>query len=420
MSVIPLNCIHIVATDPDGIIGVDGDLPWHYPEDLKFFKVTTKDHIVVMGRVTYDSIGKPLPNRLNIVVSSSAKPDHYPAELIWFTPQPNVPLDESLSEFIRGLGIGNDVFIIGGSHLYDQTASLCTAIIRTKVPKFKLPDDNPTVSRYLDSSTLEDFYLHRTHRLTDELSVEYLYRKSGYPQFDRLVQEIQPALATAAWKSSAYAEPEDGSFNTNALMLEMVVWDNSELKKGAYYCPISHTLILRRNPCHFEVISIHGSRGLIILGQEQLSTSLNRFSNQEELDGVLPHCRLLEDYLPEDSPLRQAYAQKREEAFSKNPEEYQRIEKWLKFAQTEESGESVGSGYRSHEFNHFSTSLVNENQSRLVTITHNNHPLMFDEMLKHGLEAMPDNNLGRIDMRLDFSRTQRAAAGVSLLRIWVR
>ncbi len=59
----------IVAKSNNGIIGKDGDLPWRLPEDLKRFKRLTTGNIVVMGRKTYDSIGRPLPNRKNIVIS---------------------------------------------------------------------------------------------------------------------------------------------------------------------------------------------------------------------------------------------------------------------------------------------------------------------------------------------------------------
>ncbi len=54
---------------PERVIGRDGDLPWHLPEDLKFFKRTTSGHPIVMGRKTFDSIGKPLPKRQNIVLT---------------------------------------------------------------------------------------------------------------------------------------------------------------------------------------------------------------------------------------------------------------------------------------------------------------------------------------------------------------
>ncbi len=58
----------IVAMTPERIIGKDGGLPWHLPEDLKVFKKYTTGHPIVMGRKTWDSIGKPLPNRQNIVL----------------------------------------------------------------------------------------------------------------------------------------------------------------------------------------------------------------------------------------------------------------------------------------------------------------------------------------------------------------
>ena len=59
----------IVAMTPERVIGRAGDLPWHLPEDLKFFKRTTSGHPIVMGRKTYESIGKPLPKRQNIVLT---------------------------------------------------------------------------------------------------------------------------------------------------------------------------------------------------------------------------------------------------------------------------------------------------------------------------------------------------------------
>ena len=59
----------IVAMTPDRVIGRDGTLPWHLPADLAFFKRTTQGHTVVMGRKTWDSIGRPLPKRRNLVLT---------------------------------------------------------------------------------------------------------------------------------------------------------------------------------------------------------------------------------------------------------------------------------------------------------------------------------------------------------------
>ena len=59
----------IAAVSKNGVIGVDNKLPWNLPEDLKRFKELTTNNVVIMGRKTYESIGKPLPNRINIVIT---------------------------------------------------------------------------------------------------------------------------------------------------------------------------------------------------------------------------------------------------------------------------------------------------------------------------------------------------------------
>src|SRR4051794_5388172 len=59
----------IAAMSTNRVIGRDNQLPWHIPEDLKYFKDTTRGHVVIMGRKTFDSIGKPLPGRPNLVVT---------------------------------------------------------------------------------------------------------------------------------------------------------------------------------------------------------------------------------------------------------------------------------------------------------------------------------------------------------------
>lgn len=69
-SLVPVAMI--VAMAKNRVIGVDGKLPWYLPEDLKFFKRITQAKPLVMGRKTFASIGKPLPNRLNVVVTRNA------------------------------------------------------------------------------------------------------------------------------------------------------------------------------------------------------------------------------------------------------------------------------------------------------------------------------------------------------------
>jgi dihydrofolate reductase len=59
----------IVAADENNVIGKDNDLIWHLPDDLKFFKQKTSGHAIIMGRKTYESVGRPLPNRTNIIIT---------------------------------------------------------------------------------------------------------------------------------------------------------------------------------------------------------------------------------------------------------------------------------------------------------------------------------------------------------------
>lgn len=111
----------IVAHDPNLVIGKDGDLPWHYSEDLKYFKRLTMDHPLIMGRVVFEELGeKPLPGRENIVLSRSRDYDHVPA----FT-----SFDEAL-EHVKDEEI---VFLIGGGEIYRQFLDRCDKLFVTEI-----------------------------------------------------------------------------------------------------------------------------------------------------------------------------------------------------------------------------------------------------------------------------------------------
>ncbi|MCW1923473.1 dihydrofolate reductase [Luteolibacter arcticus] len=101
-----MRLIAIVAMTPERVIGRDGTLPWHLPEDLAFFKRTTSGHPIVMGRKTYDSIGRPLPKRRNIVVTRDPSWSADGVETIQGPEQ------------LSTLDLDGDVFIIGGSGIY--------------------------------------------------------------------------------------------------------------------------------------------------------------------------------------------------------------------------------------------------------------------------------------------------------------
>ena len=98
----------IFAMSNNGVIGKDGGLPWHLPDDFAFFKKTTLGHPIIMGRKTFESLGRPLPGRTNIVITKN--PD-YKAEgcTVFHT------VDEVL-EFVKD----QDAFVIGGAEIYKQ------------------------------------------------------------------------------------------------------------------------------------------------------------------------------------------------------------------------------------------------------------------------------------------------------------
>jgi dihydrofolate reductase len=112
----------IVAIDENYGIGKDNQLPWHLPADLKYFKAVTTGHTVIMGRKTYDSMGKALPNRRNIVISRQKKLDLQDASLV-----------HSLEEAISLCSSDEEVFIIGGAEIFRQAIPLISSMYITRI-----------------------------------------------------------------------------------------------------------------------------------------------------------------------------------------------------------------------------------------------------------------------------------------------
>ena len=117
--------IGIVAVSQDLAIGKDGKLPWHYTSDLQFFKRTTLHNAIVMGSNTWRGIGRPLPQRLNIVLSRSAEIDERPGVLLFR----NTDAIMTLAGYLNC-----DLFIIGGRKTYESFKGLISRWIVTEVP----------------------------------------------------------------------------------------------------------------------------------------------------------------------------------------------------------------------------------------------------------------------------------------------
>ncbi len=151
------SLVAIAAMSSNRVIGREGRLPWHYPEDLQFFKRTTLGHPILMGRTTYDSIGRPLPGRQNIVLSRTMR------EL------DRVSVIRSLEELPRVCPDDSTVFVIGGAQVYEALLPQCTGLYLTWIRESHdgdtyFPDFEPffELKEVLDSTeTLEFRYYER-------------------------------------------------------------------------------------------------------------------------------------------------------------------------------------------------------------------------------------------------------------------
>ena len=115
----------IVAVADDNVIGQKNSLPWHLPEDLRFFKKHTMGKPVLMGRKTYESIGRPLPGRLNIVLSGSPELKVADGVLLFNNVEPALKRMEQESV--------EEAFVIGGGHLFETCLPFIDRMYITKV-----------------------------------------------------------------------------------------------------------------------------------------------------------------------------------------------------------------------------------------------------------------------------------------------
>nr|AIA17719.1 Dihydrofolate reductase [uncultured bacterium] len=120
---------HIAACSQNRVIGKDNHLPWKIPEDWKFFKDKTSGHILIMGRKTFESLGKPLPNRLNVVITRDPT---YQAPGAVVLPSVEAALEFAQTKF---KDYPDEVFIGGGGEIYKQTLAIADRVYLTVIHK---------------------------------------------------------------------------------------------------------------------------------------------------------------------------------------------------------------------------------------------------------------------------------------------
>lgn len=156
----------IVAMNREGVIGINNQLPWHIPEDLQFFKEITINKPIIMGRKTFESIGKILPNRKNIVVSRNPK-----------FAIAGVSVYRSLKEAINDNLQFPEICIIGGAEIYRQAMEFVDKLYLTIV-NFEVT--NPTA--FFPEVDLNEWHLIKQHSIISKSGIKCefnVYEKYG-------------------------------------------------------------------------------------------------------------------------------------------------------------------------------------------------------------------------------------------------
>ena len=141
----------IAAVGRNGVIGAGNAMPWHLPEDFAYFKRTTMGHPMVMGRRTFDSIGRPLPGRRSIVVT---RQDHWS--------HPGVETAGSLEDALALCGQAEEVFVVGGGEIYRQAMGRADRLLVTEVDlepvgDVTFPEIDPAVWRETSREARDGF-----------------------------------------------------------------------------------------------------------------------------------------------------------------------------------------------------------------------------------------------------------------------
>jgi dihydrofolate reductase len=161
---------HLVAVSNELVIGVDNDLPWNLKDDLAHFKKYTLNKVIIMGRKTYESIGRPLPNRINYVISRTIK------EIDGAHVFNN--LEEAMlsaEKHNKNLDIENEIVIIGGGYLFEETVPILNKLVITKV----------------DCSVAGDVYYPKINMKNWELISSGSYTKDSDNDYDFKIEEYK-------------------------------------------------------------------------------------------------------------------------------------------------------------------------------------------------------------------------------------
>lgn len=161
----------IAAVSPEGIIAIDGRMPWNVSEDLQRFKRITQDNVVIMGNNTFKSIGKtPLPNRINIVISRKGNLDTSPGVIYYNSIQGAI--DNARLSYPD-----KTIWIMGGASLYSQTLPICDELELTIIKR-----------KYVDYREGDRIYLQEFPERIDRLFKEVSSKETEHATYKKYIR----------------------------------------------------------------------------------------------------------------------------------------------------------------------------------------------------------------------------------------
>ena len=177
----PISYI-VARSNPGGVIGCENELPWKLRTDLKFFKSVTKGHVIIMGRRTLESLGRPLPNRVNIVLSTNPGEDR--DNLIWAKDRETALHLADVISILRGY---NQIIVVGGAQIYKLFADLFTKIYLTEV--------------YADLQCGDAYFKENFDRREWNVINKREYKSSEFDQYDFSISMLEKRIKYTRHKS---------------------------------------------------------------------------------------------------------------------------------------------------------------------------------------------------------------------------
>ena len=156
-----MKIILIAALDKGRVIGSEGSIPWNIQEDLNYFKEKTTNKAIIMGRKTFESIGRPLPNRLNIVMTRSKEK----VDGVIIAPNKEIAIEKARD-------FSSEIFVIGGEYIYKEFLEMASEMLLTEID---LDTDGDTYfPRWEESEWLE---VSRESKIDDSQKINYEFVK---------------------------------------------------------------------------------------------------------------------------------------------------------------------------------------------------------------------------------------------------